>query len=203
MNQNTSSKERSISQKSLVRSCELRLEKRTTVPGGKERVEFICGASGGLEQGYVLGVDGEDISSMIAICTACPIPNVLASKRSCLNLVPIRRFPNGTRSLPVLQGQGQSVHRNESVDAFFPCRWFYPLYQQNQPRDTVVCQSCSHWFPRPPLERIPDYWSETQKMLGVVNGEELTSRPPTWFAPAPRGTSNTTWWQKLLQKIGL
>ncbi len=185
-----------------VRMCELRLERRTLDLSGKERVEYICGASGGPEHGHVLGVAGEDISSMIAICSTCPIPDALESHRSCLNLVPVRRFSGGKRSLPMIQSHVQTAHSNEPADAYFPCRWFYTLYGQNQPRDTTVCRTCPHWFPRPPRELIPNYWPETQKMLRVVNGEEAVSGPLTGFAPASP-QSPGTWWQQLLRKIGL
>ncbi len=140
---------------------------------GRERTEFICGAAGGPEHGYVLGVAGEDLSSMIAICNACPIPSALASSRACLNLLPVRRFPGGKQSLPMLQRQKQAVDSRESADVYFPCRWFYALYGQKQHRDLTICRSCTHWFPRPPRELIPQYWPETEKMLRIVNGVEL------------------------------
>lgn len=185
-----------------VRSCELRLERHRVATDGSERVEYICGASGGPEDGHVLGVAGEDLSPMVAVCNACPIPDALAARQSCLNLVPIRRFSGGRRTLPMAQSHAQIANSSESVDAYFPCRWFYTLYGQNQPRDTIVCRSCQHWFPRPPRELIPEYWPETQKMLRVVNGEEATLGPPTGFTPASRQPPRT-WWQRLLQKIHL
>jgi len=170
----------------------------------KERVEYICGASGGPEHGYILAVAGEDVSSMVAICNSCPIPNALKAPRPCLNLVPIRRFSAGKRSLPVVQAprqQGQAVQESEQADAFFPCRWFYTLDGQNQPRHTYLCRGCSYWFPRPPLELFTDYWPTMQKMLRVVNGEEIISRPRTGFTPSARQTTKQTWWRRLLQKI--
>ena len=201
----TVAKNSAIIEDASVRACELRLERRTLDLSGKERVEYICGASGGPEDGHVLGVAGEDISSMIAICNTCPIPDALESHRSCLNLVPVRRFSAEKRSLPMIQSHvqtAQTTHSNEPADAYFPCRWFYPLYGQNQPRDTSVCQSCPHWFPRPPRELIPSYWPETQKMLRVVNGEESTAGLPTGFTPAS-GQPPRTWWQRLLRKVRL
>ncbi len=192
-----------IIQGMAVRSCELRLERRTGAADGTERVEFLCGASGGPEHGQVLGVSGEDLSSMVTICNACPIPDALAARQSCLNLVPVRRFSAGRRPLPMAQSHAQIANSSESVDAYFLCRWFYTLYGQNQPRDTVVCKSCQHWFPRPPRELIPNYWPETQKMLRVVNGEEATLGPPTGFTPAGKRPLARTWWQRLLQKIHL
>jgi hypothetical protein len=182
-------------------TCELRLERKTTAGDGTERMEYICGASGGLEQGQVLGVVGEDLSSMVTTCNACPVPAALASSRSCLNLTPVRRFPGGMRRLPVLQSQQIPMGNTEPADAYFPCRWFYPLYGQQQPRDTIVCQSCPHWFPRPPIDCIPGYWAETHKMLRVVNGEISTDLPPTGFAPLVRHPPAGTWWQRLWQKI--
>ncbi len=138
-----------------VRACELRLERRSLDTHGKERVEYLCGASGGPEHGYVLGVAREDISAMVAICNACPIPDALEASRSCLNLVPVRRFPGGKRSLPMLQSSMQTPQSSQSADAYFPCHWFYTLYGQHQPRDTTVSRSCTHWFPRPPRELNP------------------------------------------------
>ena len=192
-------------QGSTVRACELRLVRRTVTVDGTEQVEFLCGAGGGPEQGHVLGVAGGNLSSMVAICNACPIPDALEAHQSCLNLVPVRRFPGGKRSLPMVQSlasQAVPSRSSEPVESFFPCRIFYTLYRQNQPRDTIVCRSCTHWFPRPPFELIPDYWTETQKMLRVVNGEESTLGPPTGFAPASPQPSGT-WWRRLLQRVHL
>ncbi len=200
---NASVKNSTIIQGSAVRACELRLERRTLTADGTERLEFLCGASGGPEQGYVLGMAGDDLSSMVAICNACPIPDALEGRKSCLNLVPVRRFSGGRRSLPMIQPHGEAAHSSEPVDAYFPCRWFYTLYRQNQPRDTSVCQSCPHWFPRPPRELIPNYWPETQKMLRVVNGEESVVGPPTGFTPASREQPARSWWQQLFRKIHL
>ena len=184
--------------------CELRIERRTASINGGEQIEFVCGASGGPEQGYVLGISGEDLSSMQSICNACPIPNALASPRACLNLVPARRFPGGKHSLPVITSSSRTpvVEPSEAADAYFACRWFYTLYGQEQPRDITLCLSCSYWFPRPPRELIPGYWPETQKMLRVVNGEESISRPFTGFTPASHQPSGN-WWQRLLQKFHL
>lgn len=193
-------------QGTVVRSCELRLERCTRQADNTERREFLCGASGGPEYGYVLGVVGEDLSPMAAICNSCPIPDALENRRACLNLVPVRRFSSGKRQLPVVQSPtdtSESTGPGETPDVSFPCRWFYPLYGQNQPRDITLCQSCQHWFPRPPRELIPGYWPQTQKMLRVVNGEESTDGGPTGFTPAPRRPPASTWWQHLLQKIHL
>jgi hypothetical protein len=186
-----------------IRSCELRLERRMTNLNGTERIAFICGASGGPEHGYVLGVAGEDLSSMVAICNPCPIPDALVSSRACLNLVPVRRFSGGKRSLPMLSNQSQLTGSNEPADVYFPCRWFYPLYGQNQPRDLSVCRSCTHWFPRPPRELIPEYWPQTEKMLRIVTGEEAIARLPTGLAPADRPSPDNSWWRQLLRKVHL
>jgi hypothetical protein len=191
-------------QDTAIRPCELRLERRTTDADGKERVEFVCGASGGPEAGYVLGVDGEDCTSMAAICNTCPIPDALESRRSCLNLVPIRHFSG--RALPVVQpGAHGGGGGGETADAYFPCRWFYSLYGQRQPRDNTVCLGCPYWFPRPPRELIPNYWPETQRMLRIVNGEEKVARAPTGFGFSPRQPSRPegSRWQRLLRKMHL
>lgn len=185
---------RAETQHAFVRPCELRLERHTRDASGKERMEDLCGAHGGPEQGYLLGIGGENLSSMRETCAACPIPDALASRRACLNLVPVRRFPPG-------QSPGDaSGGRREPADAFFPCRWFYPLYGQHQPRDLTFCQGCPHWFPRPPRDRIPGYWPETRKMLRVISGEERIEKPPTGFAPLPRPVRARSWWRRLWQK---
>jgi hypothetical protein len=204
MNQHGTSIEKNTSPLApALRSCELRLERRSTAPDGSEHITFVCGASGGLEEGYVLGIAREDLAPMAAICHACPIPDALASSRSCLNLVPVRRFSGGRRSLPVLPTDNQARDHAEPTDTYFACRWFYTLYGQKQPRDTLMCQSCPHWFPRPPLELIPAYWEETHKMLQVVNGEQQIPRPATGFRPASRRSRPQTWWQRLLATIHL
>ena len=202
MDQGNRSAHKSLtSAETIVQPCELRLERRTVAPDGTERMEFVCGASGGPERGHMLGVAGEDLSSLAAICNACPVPEALASRRACLNLVPVRRFPGGKHSLPVLQSPGSPAESNEQTDTFFVCRWFYTLHGQDQPRTTMMCRYCPHWFPRPPRELIPDYWQETRKMLRVVNGEESTRQEPLGFAPAPPPPPATTWWQRLLEKV--
>ena len=78
-----------------MRACELRLEWRTPIVDRTERVEFLCGASGGPEHGYVLGMARGDLFSMVANCNACSIPDALEARRSCLNLVSVRRFSGG------------------------------------------------------------------------------------------------------------
>jgi hypothetical protein len=186
-----------------VRPCELRLERPGHAPDGSERVEFVCGASGGPEDGYVLGIAGEDLAPMAAICNACPIPNALASSRSCLNLVPVRRFSGGRRSRPVLQTNHQAKDYEEQPDTRFACRWFYTLYGEAQPHDTRMCQDCPHWFPRPPLKLIPEYWEETCKMLRIVAGEQKILRPPTGFRPTSESSRPLTWWQRLSTMLHL
>jgi hypothetical protein len=187
-----------------VPACELRIERYTIGTDGRKLREFVCGASGGPEQGYVLGRAGEDLSSMKTICNSCPIPQALASPRACLNLVPVRRLPGGRQSLPVITSPSRApvAKAGEAAESYFACRWFYPLYGQEQPRDLTLCLSCPHWFPRPPRELIPEYWPETQKMLRVVSGEEKTSRP-TGFTPASPRPPAKHWWQSLLQKLHL
>ena len=187
----------------VVRTCELRLERSTLDVSGNEQVEYLCGASGGPEHGHVLATAGGDMSSLVATCNTCPIPDALEARQSCLNLVPVRRFSSGKRSLPVIQAQeqgDQTAQSSELADAYFPCRWFYTLHGQKQPRDTFLCQACPHWFPRPPREIIPNYWPETQKMLRIVNGEESALGPPTGFSPVSRPPPKN-WLQRLLQKV--
>jgi|GEM_PF-583326 len=205
MEQDTPSQRYTIIQETPIRSCELRLERQIEDAGGQERWEYVCGASGGPEQGHVLGVSGEDLARMAAICNACPIPDVLESRRSCLQLVPVRRFPTGQRVVPVIQASQQSDADEQAAEAYFPCRWFYTLYGRDQPRDGAFCLGCPYWFPRPPRELIPGYWPETQKMLRIVNGEEDISKPPTGFMPAAQRPPDKpeTWWQRLREKLHL
>ncbi len=65
-----------------------------------------------------------------------------------------------------------------------------------------TCVSLPHRFPRPLRELIPAYWSETQKMLRMVNGEEKTSRPAglTPAFPRPRARHQ---WQSRFQNLHL
>jgi len=95
-----------------------------------------------------------------------------------------------------LEGEG-----GESADAYFSCRWFYKLYREKQPRDNTMCLGCPYWFPRPPVELIPHYWSETQRMLRIVNGEEQVASLPTGFYLSPQCHSGGAWWQRLLRKM--
>jgi len=194
-----------VIQETAIRCCELRVERQVKDATGQDRVEYVCGANGGPEQGQVLGVSGEDLSRMATICNACPIPDALESRRACLQLVPVRRFPAGQRVLPVIQPSQQSDADQQPAEAYFPCRWFYTLYGRDQPRDLSVCQTCPHWFPRPPRELIPDYWPQTRKMLRIVSGEEDITKPPTGFTPNARRPPDKpwTWWQRLRDKIHL
>ncbi len=61
----------------VVRTCELRLERRTLDVSGNEQVEYLCGASGGPEHGHVLAMAGGDMSSLVATCNTCLIPDAL------------------------------------------------------------------------------------------------------------------------------
>ncbi|MHB8595699.1 MAG: hypothetical protein ACYDER_02675 [Ktedonobacteraceae bacterium] len=184
-----------------VRACELRIERRSRDAQGKERIEFACGASGGPESGYVLGIAGEDCSSLAVICNSCPIPDALESRRSCLNLLPVRRFTD--RAVPMAQSGTLRGEGGEAADSYFPCRWFYGLFGQEQPRDNTMCLSCPYWFPRPPHELIPNYWPETQRMLRIVSGEEKVASVPGGFTPSPQRLSGGPWWQRLLRKMHL
>jgi hypothetical protein len=195
-------KKYTLIQETEIRCCELRLERQVKDAAGQNRLEYVCGASGGPKHGHVLGVSGENLSAMAAICNTCPIPDALESHRSCLQLVPVRHFPAGQRVLPVIEPSQQSQTKTPSAEAFFPCRWFYTLYGQKQPRDCSPCVGCPYWFPRPPLELIPGYWPETQKMLRIVTGEERLESPPTGFRPSQE-TPPQTFREKLRRKIHL
>src|SRR5690348_2575894 len=76
-------------QETAIRPCELRMERRTRDADGKERIEFVCGASGGPEAGYVLGVAGEDCAAMAAICNACSNRRIFRTRRSLVALQPV------------------------------------------------------------------------------------------------------------------
>jgi hypothetical protein len=196
-------KQYTIIQGVQVRACELRLERPT--PGGEDHVyvEYLCGASGGHEQGTVLGNSDEGGAAVAVICNSCPIPDVLESKCSCLQLVPVRHFTVGKHPLPVVQcahssGEGAS---DESANVYFPCRWFYTLYGQHQPQDMLICQSCPYWFPHPPVELIPHYWETTQKMLRIVTGEEQIEKPVTNLYSSKESPPAKTLWENLRRKI--
>jgi hypothetical protein len=195
----SSSKAMATIQGQAVRVCELRLERQVSDAQGKEHTEYICGASGGPEQGYVLAREGEDLSPLLDICNSCPIPDALEHRRACLNLAPVRVFPGGRHALPVVQQAGQ---QGESEGAYFACRWFYTLYGEQQPRDITMCLACPYWFPRPPRELIPGYWPFTQQMLRIVTGEEQVEHPPTGFTPASHEVTGG-WWRQLLRKLRL
>lgn len=185
-----------------IRSCELRLERRSVDEQGQEQVAYICGASGGPERGHVLAGAGEDTSTMLEICNACPIPDAVQSRRACLNLVPVRKFSAKGKVLPVIQPQGKpDEQQSDSADgAYFTCRWFYTWYGQHQPRDSDMCLSCPYWFPRPPRELIPTYWPATRKMLRIINGEESARGSFPVFTPA-QPAPPLKGWRRLLEKI--
>jgi hypothetical protein len=187
-----------------VRVCELRLERPASESNSQERMDYLCGASGGYEQGAVLG-NSDNGAAIAAICNACPIPDVLESKRSCLQLVPVRHFNVGKRPLPVVQTIHASVDDmgDEPARAYFPCRWFYTLFGQRQPQDTLLCQGCPYWFPRPPVELIPNYWETTQKMVRIVSGEERIERPMTGLKLSQPPPPPKTFWEKIRRRIHL
>lgn len=105
----------------------------------------------------------------------------------------------------MIQPSQQRDAATQPAEAFFPCRWFYTIYGKEQPRDLTVCQTCPHWFPRPPRDLIPGYWPETQKMLGIVSGEVNITPPPTGFSPEVRRQPDKSWpwWQRLREKFHL
>lgn len=197
---NTSNKAMTVIQGRAVRTCELRLERRVNDEQVQERIEYVCGASGGPEHGYVLARNNEDLSPMLDICNHCPIPDALEHRRACLNLVPVRAFSGNRSALPVIQPHTSLPH--EFAETYFTCRWFYTLYGQKQPHNISMCLGCPHWFPRPPHEMIPDYWPFTHKMLRIVTGEEPVARPSTGFTPATHKVADR-WWQRLLHTLHL
>jgi hypothetical protein len=186
-----------------VRACELRLERPALVGEDHECVEYLCGASGGYEQGIVLGNSDEGGMVVAALCNACPIPDVLESKCSCLQLVPVRHFKAGKHPLPVVQSTQSSCEgtSDEPANVYFPCRWFYTLFSQHQPQDTLMCQSCPYWFPRPSVELIPRYWETTQKMVRIVTGEEDIEKSITKLNLSQEPPPARTIWEKLRRKI--
>ena len=92
------------------------------------RWSFSAELAEGLNRDMILGVAGGDLSSMVVMCNACPIPDALEARQSCLAepgpCAPLHRWK---RSLPVIQAQvqgDQTDQSSEQVDAYFPCRWF-------------------------------------------------------------------------------
>ncbi len=93
---------------------------------------YRCSAAEGASLGPR---DGELVRQ---ICGSCSVPAVLASEGSCLHLI------------------AWAEVEDERSEGNFACRFFHPLYDAPW-HDTAVCTTCPYWFPRPPLELLPDH----------------------------------------------
>ena len=194
-----------IIERAVVRMCELRLERCTQDASGKERVEYICGASGGPKHGHILGTVGGDMSSLVAICNTCPIPDALEARQSCLNLVPVRRFSGGKRSLPMVQAQVQSDQTDQSseqADAYFPCRWSTRFMGRSSHVIPFSVEPVRIGFPAHRARSSPTTGQRHEKCCGSSTVRKSALGPPTRFTPASR-TPASNWLQRLFQKVHL
>src|SRR6266511_1319424 len=117
-------------------------EFRTLDRSGVYRCDAAEGASLGPR-------DGELVQQ---ICGSCSVPAVLASDRSCLHLIAWAEVEDA---------------RSEGK---FACRFFHPLY--DAPWDDIgVCATCPYWFPRPPLELLPDHAEWIARMKDFYTSE--------------------------------
>jgi hypothetical protein len=190
--------------------CELRLVQRRLEPEGQERLTVVCGASGGPDEGVVLARAGEDTSFLEATCRACPIPGALKARQSCLHLVPVRRFPGQGDNPPeqvaqALRGVKGIKLGTDELRTSFPCRYFYTVGTQAWSPDTFWCKRCLFWFPRPPVEMIPQYWETSRRVIAVIDGKEplgnrLNVPPPS--PPRRRRRSPWRWLREHLLQPG-
>ena len=96
--------------------------------------------------GFALGWVGGDHELLIAACTDCSIPEVIAHDPAvCYYLRPLRLI--------------------DAKLTFFPCRNFRGILRKRYPEDMSECGMCQFWFPRPPLATIHDSDQDTQKLL--------------------------------------
>jgi hypothetical protein len=81
-------------------------------------------------------------AKMERICSACPVPDVIANDTwACLYLRPVR-MPTENKT-------------------YFSCSIFFRLFR-SQPEDMRECHGCSYWYPRPKLEIIKGYEETTE-----------------------------------------
>ncbi len=187
-------------------ACELRLLLQRAEPDGREQRTIACGASGGPEEGVVLAREGGDTRFLEETCRACPISAALKARQSCLHLVPVRRFPGqGNDPPPQISKAFQGVKAVElckdHLRTSFPCRWFYQVGTQAWSPDTIWCQRCPYWFPRPPLELIPRYWETSKEIIAVIDGDAPLGKGLSVPPPSPKRRMRRTFWQWLKDAI--
>jgi hypothetical protein len=187
-------------------ACELRLLRQRADADGCERREIVCGASGGLDRGFVLAREGGETRFLEETCRACPVPAALKAKQSCLHLVPVRRFPGQGNDAPpqIIQAfqevKGVALHKDQ-LRTSFPCRWFYQVGTQAWSPDTFWCQNCPYWFPRPPVELIPRYWETSKEIMAVIDGQTPLGNRLSLPPPSPKRRVRRTVWQWLKDLI--
>jgi hypothetical protein len=115
----------------IIPLCEFRHKRSPQGDRGEIKTEFICQAGGGEHLGWV----GGDHAKLIAACSECSIPEVLAHDPAvCYFLRPVRLIVE--------------------EKAFFPCRNRRGFFRKRYPEDMSVCNTCQFWIPRPPLNYI-------------------------------------------------
>lgn len=158
--------------------CEFRLKRPIASAGpGAPQVEWVCLAAGGMR----LATD-EDTTPMEKICGACPVPREMV-RRPCLYMVPVRVEERGT------------------LQSYFLCRYFYRLNPQRPPTDTFWCGPCPYWFPRPPLDLIPDHKDATAKMIHYIQVERHTFRRPLFRWSRVEEAKAPSRWQRVLARV--
>jgi hypothetical protein len=126
----------------MIPLCEFRLKRTTNVDEGNIETEFVCQAAGGEHLGWV----GGDQGKLIAACSECIIPEVIAhDSAACYFLRPLRLIDDGL--------------------TFLPCRNFCGFLRKRYPVDMSECRMCQFWFPRPPLANIKCNEQDTQQLL--------------------------------------
>lgn len=93
---------------------------------------------------------------MERICSACPVPNVIANDTwACLYLRPVRMLKENK--------------------TYFPCSIFFRLFR-SQPENMRECHGCSYWYPRPSLDIITGYEETTEYIRQYILNPPETLR---------------------------
>ena len=199
---NGSAKNSTSIEGAAVRACELRLEWRTPIVDRTERVEFLCGASGGPEHGYVLGMARGDLFSMVANCNACSIPDALEARRSCLNLVSVRRFSGGElacRWSSRMPSQLTTVSPQMPTSlAAGSTRCMDSIYHVIPP----CVGPARTGFPTRRANSSPTTGRRRKKCCGSRTGKNRPSGLQRIYSCYSAALART-WWQRMLQKIHL
>ncbi len=156
------------------KSCELRSPWLSGGPAGDSPPRWFCEAAGQpLDE---LAESGESVED---VCARCPIPEEL-SRRPCLFMVPVK-----------------VLHDRRRHD-LFGCHWYHSITRLDFQRDTLQCDGCGGWFPRPPIEVNPRYRERTAKMIRCFE-RQLTAPAappialPRWEAPLPVSWRRRAW----------